>query len=521
MPIPRTLLAAQAALGLALPLSIGASQAATPSEPGTDQVSTISQFADVRPGDWAYQALALLSERHGCMAGYPDGRFSGGGAITRYEAAALLNACLDRITEQTDALRRLLKEFERELSVLKGQVDGVEARVGELEATRFSTTTKLSGQATYVLGGNAFGGSAAELTRIRAEDFGAVSLNYDLQLSIDTSFAGRDLLRLILRAGNFSSLTNSFGGGGPSRLSQLEVAFQENLDDPDGLGRDFLSIDRLFYQWPMGDFTLTVGTRVGQEDMLAIWPSVYPSETVLDVLTLGGAPAAYNKNLAPGAGLWWRRNGFAASASYIAANGNEGNPETGGIGTSNSGSTGTVQAGYSASNWGITAIWNYIQNGSNVINYATDFTLISFSNPGDTTALGLSGYWQPLKPGLIPSISLGWGLNSTRYGPSVAADGLVATSQSWSIGLEWKDLLQTGNALGMAVGQPTFATRLYGDTSPEDGNYVWEGWYRLQLTDAISVTPAIFYLSRPLGQLTPSGESFSQVGALIKTSFRF
>jgi hypothetical protein len=102
MPIPRTLLAAQAALGLLLPLSIGASQAASPSEPGTDQVSTISQFADVRPGDWAHQALALLSERHGCMAGYPDGRFGGGGAITRYEAAALLNACLDRITEQTD-----------------------------------------------------------------------------------------------------------------------------------------------------------------------------------------------------------------------------------------------------------------------------------------------------------------------------------------------------------------------------------------------------------------------------------
>jgi hypothetical protein len=43
----------------------------------------------------------------------------------------------------------------------------------------------------------------------------------------------------------------------------------------------------------------------------------------------------------------------------------------------------------------------------------------------------------------------------------------------------------------------------------------------LQLSDAVSVTPALFYLSRPLGQATPAGESFRQLGALIKTSWRF
>ena len=54
--------------------------------------------------------------------------------MTRYEAAALLNACLDRVTEVTDELKRLLKEFETGLAILKGRVDGLEARVGELEA---------------------------------------------------------------------------------------------------------------------------------------------------------------------------------------------------------------------------------------------------------------------------------------------------------------------------------------------------------------------------------------------------
>ena len=72
--------------------------------------------------------------------------------MTRYEAAALLNACLDRVTEVTDELRRLMAEFETELAILKGRVDGLEAKVGELEATQFSTTTKLKGKATYVIG---------------------------------------------------------------------------------------------------------------------------------------------------------------------------------------------------------------------------------------------------------------------------------------------------------------------------------------------------------------------------------
>ncbi|TVS06454.1 MAG: S-layer homology domain-containing protein, partial [Cyanobium sp. PLM2.Bin73] len=42
-----------------------------------DQVTSISQFPDVRPTDWAYQALSNLIERYGCVAGYPDGTFKG------------------------------------------------------------------------------------------------------------------------------------------------------------------------------------------------------------------------------------------------------------------------------------------------------------------------------------------------------------------------------------------------------------------------------------------------------------
>ncbi len=97
----------------------------------------------------------------------------------------------------------------------------------------------------------------------------------------------------------------------------------------------------------------------------------------------------------------------------------------------------------------------------------------------------------------------------------------MGTSQSWSVGLQWEDAFLKGNALGMAVGQAPFATSLQGGAVPNDGNYVWEWWYKFQVTDNIAVTPALFYLSRPLGGDTPDGRSFHQLGGLIKTSFSF
>ena len=135
------LLVAPAALGLLAPMAANATElningvsdyAAT-----GEQVTSITQFSDVYPTDWAYQALSNLIERYGCVAGYPNGTYRGNRAMTRFEAAALLNACLDRVTEVTDELKRLMKEFEKELAILKGRVDGLEARVGELEATQF------------------------------------------------------------------------------------------------------------------------------------------------------------------------------------------------------------------------------------------------------------------------------------------------------------------------------------------------------------------------------------------------
>ena len=471
-----------AALTVLVPLM---ASAAAP--PDAEQITSISEFSDLRPSDWAYQALSNLVEKYGCVAGYPNGTFRGGQAMTRFEAAALLNACLDRVTEVTDTLKRLMAEFEQEMAVLKGRTDGLEAKTGQIEASQFSTTTKLSGLATFVVGGVSNNPAGERVT-----------FNYDLQLNLDTSFSGKDLLRTVLRAGNFDSDRNAFGSG----LSTLEIAFQE---DPFA---DLLAIDRLFYQFPLGKhFTATLGARVEQDDMLALRPSVYPKETILDVLTLNGAPMAYNSNLGPGFGLWWQNNGWGVSANYVAANSGASSQ---GLFTGGSAGTSTVQVGYGKENWGMAALYSYVQAGVDVPG-AHPFITTQIAEAGVTTsAFAISGFWQPSKSGWLPSISGGYGINSSSGGD-------LRTSQSWMVGLQWNDVLAEGNSFGMGVGQPALATATRNGAASESGVWAWEWWYQWQVSDAISVTPAIFVLNNPWGNQAGG----NQVGALIKTSFRF
>jgi hypothetical protein len=114
------LLVAPGALpGLLAPVAV---QPLTSTSTGVNQRSrspASTSSPTFKPTDWAFQALSNLIERYGCVAGYPDGTYKGGQAMTRFEAAALLNACLDRITEVTDELKRLMAEFEKELAVLR------------------------------------------------------------------------------------------------------------------------------------------------------------------------------------------------------------------------------------------------------------------------------------------------------------------------------------------------------------------------------------------------------------------
>jgi hypothetical protein len=296
-----------------------------------------------------------------------------------------------------------------------------------------------------------------------------------------------------------------------------------------------MGVDRVFYQFPIGsNFTITAGPRVRQDDMLAVWPSQYPADTILDFFTYAGAPGAYTLNLGAGAGIWWSDKGFSASANYVAANGKNSDAATGGIATSGSGGTGTVQLAYTAANWNFTAAYAYSQSGGAYDGANSGGGYIPVGTPKaaspfaglsafDVNSLALSGWWKPSKVSWIPSVSAGWGSNSYSatkaaqiWGVEANQKGANAQSQSWYVGMQWADALIKGNTFGTAVGQPTFVTGNDGFLGTDESTFAWEIWYKFQVTDNISVTPAFFTITNPAG--TGSNNAY---GGVLKTTFLF
>ncbi|MEM9149773.1 MAG: iron uptake porin [Cyanobacteria bacterium P01_F01_bin.3] len=223
------------------------------------QVTNVSELSDVQPGDWAFTALQRLVEEYGCLEGYPDRTYRGNRALTRYEFAAGLNACLDVViqligTDGLDEVRRLQEEFAAELATIRGRVDTLETDVAELEANQFSTTTKLRGQFDahlVVPFGDALN-NGNELITVTEDDPATVGVDestftdeadatfeYSANLNFDTSFTGEDLLRISLLAGdNGGSLANTESG----------LASADFSGDNDNV-----RLEDVFYAFPVGN----------------------------------------------------------------------------------------------------------------------------------------------------------------------------------------------------------------------------------------------------------------------------
>uniref|UniRef100_UPI0040480772 iron uptake porin n=2 Tax=Cyanobium sp. TaxID=2164130 RepID=UPI0040480772 len=496
-----------------------------------NQVTSVNQFSDVKPTDWAFQALSNLVEKYGCVAGYPDGKFKGAQAMTRFEAAAILNACLDRVTEKTDELQKLLDEFDKELTILTARVDGLESKVGKLQAQQFSTTTKLKGEASMILGGipgYTYGGQKA----------GNTTFNYDLRLNFDTSYTGQDLLRTRMRSGNFSK--RPFGDSKtPFKLDKAE-------DYNDGV-----YIDRLYYQFPVdknNTTKLTIGALVRNTEMA--WLATAYKSNILDAFTTIGTTGVYNKATGQGIGLQWKQKvakgkpAFIANVNYVVSgkctdsvasgntvactdgsngtggkNGQAGASSGAGIFNSESGLNIMGQLGYKASNWGAVFGYRYGTTGTNMRD-GNGPASNALRGSQYSNSIAFNAYWQPIKTGWFPSISAGYGYNfvtNDNYTPTATAG--ARSSKSWMVGFQWDDAFRKANAAGIAFGQPSYANINGAQGSP----WLVEWFYRIQATDNISITPTLFYGSNIANSSASATttNAFNGLGGVIQTTFMF
>jgi len=223
---------------------------------------------------------------------------------------------------------------------------------------------------------------------------------------------------------------------------------------------------------------------------------------------VAGTPGAYNKVTGQGFGAVWKQQvakgqGFwNASLNYIAQDGEISNE---GIFDSDGSLNTTAQIGYKAPNWGAAIAYRNGTTGTRTIN-ANGTANSNLSSGQSSNSFSVAGYWQPLESGIIPSISAGYGFTDISGGVAGAAD-----SQSWYVGLQWDDAFVRGNIAGVAIGQNPSAG------SGVDDPLSLELFYKFQVTDNISITPGLFYITNSSNQVNNK----DLWGGVIQTQFRF
>jgi hypothetical protein len=526
-----------------------------------EQVTSVSQLSDVQPTDWAFQALQSLVERYGCIAGYPNSTYRGNRAMTRYEFAAGLNACLDRVNEliatatadlatQQDfaTIKKLQEEFSAELATLRGRVDAVEARTAELEANQFSTTTKLSGEAII----SAIGATGGDPDL----DNPNIILTNRVRLNLTTSFTGKDLLITGLQAHNFQgglnsagSMQNSLGLASPLlSASSARTGFEPQFPgiDPKTLaptGANSVELYKLLYIFPVADkLTLFAGTAAEVSDAFpAITPfygegqeSISRFGNLNPVLRVSGGTSG--TGLASAAGFIYSFSpNLDLRALYGSVNANlpqEGSEVLPGV-------SGTPLGAGAFQGSSVVAAQLTFKPSKAIdvgLNYANSYHEINILGTGlsssDIGALSGVDLGTPVKMN-----SFG-GTVTWRFSPQVALSGYGAaifvddssgsvdassTFTSWMVGLHFKDLLQQGSSAGLLFGQPLYRTDASGDAQLADVGvnratpYHLEGYYRFRVNDNISITPGAFVLFNPEGD---SNNDTTLVGVL-RTTFTF
>ena len=517
---------------------IPSSPSLPPEEPMA-QVTSVSQLKDVQPNDWAFQALQSLVERYGCIAGYPDSSYRGNRALTRYEFAAGVNACLDRVNELITTatsdlvtredlaiLQKLQSEFAPELATLRGRVDSLEARTAEIKANQFSATTKLNGLLIVGIQGRTSNrGDVNPRDGQKDTDDGGTNTNVIslAQLYLTSQITPNSYL--------FTGLIDGKGRTTPrftNSVSRNDVLLGYEFPT------DSLIVSDLNLHWLVTD---KLAVMVGTEGVSM--PAAFRGPNRVESAATG--PLSYFAQRNPILNMGYGHGGIAidwqftkrASLQAIYTSYQPGNS-----GTASGLFDGTTTTGVQLL---LTPTDTLDLSLYYVNNYSSDGCLLTFvgdeclttvntttgrSAPLQTNAVGATVTWQ-----ISPRISAGaWGGYTKSYIPGQS--GNVETT-NYMVFLNFPDLFAKGNLGGIYVGQPpkiTSSNLPIGNNVPDFVNTGLgraggqpgtttqiEAFYRFQLTNNISITPGIIHILEP-GH-TPDSDSVT-IG-ILRSTFSF
>lgn len=453
--------------------------------PASTAINPATQFRDVSPTDWAYAALQSLNNRYGCLSGYPDGRFRGNQAMTRYEFAAALNACLDGLGDRLglsladgQTLQDLQQEFRAELADLDRRVTRVEERLDQGDRNEFSATTKLRGEAVFDLGG-ALSGEVYGRQVDRELTYGGY-----VGLDLVTSFTGQDALKTRLLAGNVQSYVDRTG------VPEAELAYA----GPNGDTDNGVELDELYYRFPLGRAQLFLGVKDLFADDVAPTTANFQADSVADYFV--NNPLSYD--FPGGAGLganYQLTHSLNIAAAYLAND---------------------VTAGRSGDNQGVSSGGNTLFSQLTFQPDERLTTALTFNRsyePDFVTVDSFSGFTvSEAATANAIALNAGYALNPKLNISGWVGHAWVNSQDSdaqvnlfdWALNLGLPDLFYKGNYGGISIGAYPYFRNSEGGFFPQQAQapMLAQVFYRLKVTDNITVQPGIVYLIDPLGDRT-------------------
>ena len=319
-----------------------------------------------------------------------------------------------------------------QLAITNSRVDGLEARMNNIEAGSFSETTTAS------FGVNMYAGVEKD-DDTGVNDFDDnLTTGYDFSIGLNTSFTGEDSLDVSLISGDADqSGIGEFGG--------------------DTTTDEALTMDGVAYTFPLGD-NITVMVGDGQ-DASSLFTTACVYGTPSDTLDDCGVRNANVENGGAMAGAAYDfGNGLTAAIGYAGSEDDVANEE----GADAYG----FNVAYTGDNYGLAFTYGALEDGVARDNMGTDF------------AYALTAYWTPESDGL-PSISVGY-----EYGED---DSEVAASDEYTnvfAGIQFDEV--GPGTLGFGIGSRVNTVE---DT---DAQYQTEAFYEYPVNDGMTITGLVY-----------------------------
>jgi len=525
-----SLLLAQSALAQHPPTA-DVTPKASDANSSTAQINNVFKLRDVSPDDWAFEALQNLIERYGCIAGSSNNLYEGDRALTRYEFAAALNQCLRQIedlisnnpNEVTEAdlatLQRLTRDFEAELATLSTRVDNLEERTTVLEDNQFSTTAKLKGTVLFSLN-SALGKNRAVPVFADANDAPdldeGVVLNNRVRLNFDSSFTGRDLLKVRLD----STDVTRFNARGTTGTNMTRLAFDRNTNG------NFV-VGKLFYRGRLGErFSYALIANRGRFNAhIDNFNNFFANAVRGSISNFGRFNPIYIQG-ATGAGVNFNyelSDSLTLSGGYLARN-----PSNVDQGLFNGSFAALGQLAFAPRDnlrFGLTYVRGYYPGGETFVSGGTGSRVANAPfSPSIATSANHFGF-QANSRLSSNFILAGWaGLtqaqaeeSGTGFDATSVTAGDDATVFNWALTFAFPNVDNRGNRAGLIIGQPPKVTANDGGPTGDESAFHIEGSYRYQVNDNISIEPGVLVIFNPEN----NGENDTITVGLVRTIFSF